>query len=122
MDTTLILSIFVPAFLLVLLGLGGVKIYQGNYYKSLPGELDRLQKAFERISNENVMLKDMVIGKAELTEIIGILRHHDEEAENRHETSVRMIDTQHSEILGAINKIKLNQARRAEAGNNDDTH
>jgi hypothetical protein len=116
MNSTVILGIFVPVFLTLLLAVGSVYAFRGSYYKSLPGQVAELQKALQRVGAENVMLKDMVIGKAELKEIIEILKKHDEEAEVRHETSVRMSDRQHGEILGNILDIKAKQTRRERDG------
>lgn len=119
MSPEFIVTLFILIALTIPAAIGSVIVFRGTYYKSLPGKVEALEKELlhkegivERQTQEILLLKDMVIGKAELKEIIGILQRHDAEAERRHETSVRLCDRQHAEILGNILDIKAAQKRR----------
>lgn len=118
-DPALLVTLFVLVALTIPAAIGSVIVYRGTYYKSLPAKVEALEKdnsskdeVNKRQAKEIRTLTDMVTGKAELKEIIQVLKNHDEEAERRHETSVRLSDEQHSVILANIEAIKKNQNRR----------
>lgn len=114
LDTSTVISIFIPVFLTLCLAIGGVVAYRGSYYRSLPAQITYLTSELQRVSNENEVLRNIVFGKKELEEIIEILKDHDKEAEKRHEFATRTSDRQHAEILGNIIDIKNAQKRRIE--------
>lgn len=91
MNTTAILGVFVPAFLALILALGGVFVFRGSYYKSLAGRVDELEERDQRnylenqrLRQENETLRRLVTGEIALEQLVELARKHEDKANTRH--------------------------------------
>lgn len=99
MNTTTILSIFIPTFLTLAAGIGAVFLFRGTYYKSLAGRLDELEerehKGYlenQRLRSENETLRRLVTGEVALEQLVELNRIHEHNAVTRQNALLSVMD------------------------------
>lgn len=94
----MLLAIYVPIFLTLTAGLGGVFLFRGQYYKSLAQRVDELEakdhKSYEeiqRLRQENETLRRLVTGEMALEQLIELHRSHKNEADMRNQRLIELL-------------------------------
>lgn len=115
MNPTIYLGIFVPLFLTVLLAAGGVFVFRGSYYKSLPGrvreleqDVERKDAALKRQDRELQFVKGIANQTPEILKLIELFGTHTRVADERFdkmETMFMSLDKRLTSNHNLINKM-----------------
>lgn len=107
MNTTAILSIFIPIFLTLAAGIGAVFLFRGQYYKSLAQRVDELEtrdhknyEEMQRLRQENETLRRIVSGEVALEQLVELERLHEGKASERHIALLASLEQLRREING----------------------
>lgn len=109
MSPELVVTIFVLMALTIPAAIGGVFVFRGTYYRSLPGRIKELEEsdvrkdlALKRQAEELQMWKGVATQTPEIKKLLELYEVHDKRAENR----FTQVDRQHGEILRHLLKIE----------------
>lgn len=109
MSVELVITIFVLMALTIPAAIGGVFVFRGTYYKSLPGRIHELEEdsirkdtALKRQATELELWKGVATQTPEIKKLLELYETHDRRAEAR----FTQVDKQHGEILRHLLKIE----------------
>lgn len=120
MSPELVITIFVLMALTIPAAIGGVFVFRGTYYKSLPGRIEQLEEdserkdaALKRQADELQMWKSIATQTPEIRKLLEFYERHNAEAATRfthidsqHDKMIRDNDKQHAEILRHLISIE----------------
>ena len=105
MTTDLLITIFVLLLITIPAAIGGVFVFRGTYYRSLPGRVRELEddsirkdKALKRQAEELDMWKGIATQTPEIRELIEIFKLHGSKTSDEHRNIIRMLQDLKREI------------------------
>lgn len=109
MNPDLLVTVFVLVAITVPAAVGGVFVFRGTYYKSLPARIAQLEAenerhvaALHRQAEELSLWKSVATQTPEIKKLLEFYEKHDKRAEERFNST----DKQHAQILNHLLKIE----------------